>query len=57
MKSKTPLPSPIIFFNTGNIAGRDNNFQNSTETRLALVEKDIEILKKELEILKLKMRK
>ena len=54
---KNAFAKPDYFFNTGNIAGRDNNFQNSTETRLALVEKDIEILKKELEILKLKMRK
>ena len=45
------------FFNSGNIAGRDNNLQGANDSRLALIEKDIEILKKELEILKLKIKK
>ena len=43
------------FFNSGNVAGRDNNIQGAPDMRLALVEKDIEILKKDVEILKLKL--
>lgn len=53
-------PANYFFENLGNIATNHsaiNTKQPSETARLALVEKDVEILKKEIEILKLKINK
>lgn len=57
MFNNTEEKSTNVFQNSGNIKGQNINIQTMADARLALVEKDVEILKKEIEILKLKINK
>lgn len=54
---KNAFSKPSYFFNAGNIAGHDQCISSGLDVRVALLEKDIEIIKKDLEILKLKSKK
>lgn len=52
--------SNYFFENSGNIIDENKgsiNINNTDNTRLTLLEKDMEIIKKEIEILKLKIKK
>lgn len=54
------VPSKYFFENSGNIASDNSSItinHPSENTRLALMEKDLELLKKEVEIIKLKLKK
>ena len=54
------VPNSYFFENSGNIASDNSSItinHPSENTRLALMEKEIEILKKEVEIIKLKLKK
>lgn len=52
-------PANYFFENSGNIAteGGSISANQNDNTRISLIEKDIEIIKKDLEILKLKINK
>lgn len=56
----TGKPVNYFFENSGNIIDDNKgsiNINNTDNTRLTLLEKDMEIIKKEIEILKLKIKK